>query len=46
MNKRDRQEMKDLILETLNEWHYEKTYRRFAGKTPEELSQYHTNTKK
>ena len=42
MNKKDRQEMKDLILETLTEWHYEKTYKQFAGKTPEEMSQYNT----
>ncbi len=46
MNKRDRQEMKDLILETLKEWHYEKTYKQFAGKTPEEVSQYHTKNQR
>ena len=42
MNKRDRQEMKDLILETLKEWHYEKTYKQFAGKTLEKPSHDHS----
>ncbi len=42
MNKKDRQEMKELILETLKEWDYERKYKLFAGMTPEEVSQYHT----
>ena len=42
MREKDKKELKELILVTLKEWHYEKTYKQFAGKTLEKPSHDHS----